>query len=127
MYPDDLKYHPEHAWARIDGGNATLGITHFAQDQLGEIVFLELPAVGTEVEVGKPFAEIESVKSVSDVYSPVNGTIVETNPEAVEAPEIINEDCYEAGWMIKVELAGDSGVDDLLDAAAYEKLIAEEG
>ncbi len=125
MYPEDLKYHPEHCWARIEGNIATLGITYYAQDQLGEIVFLELPAVGTEVEAGKPYAEIESVKSVSDVYSPVNGTIIETNQEVVEAPEIINEDCYEQGWMVKVELAEDSGVDDLLDAAAYEKLVSE--
>jgi glycine cleavage system H protein len=125
MYPEDLKYHPEHCWARIDGNMATLGITYYAQDQLGEIVFLELPDKGTEVGTGKPYAEIESVKSVSDVYSPVNGTIVETNQEVVEAPEIVNEDCYQAGWMVKVELAGDSGVDDLLDAAAYEKLISE--
>ena len=124
MYPEDLKYHPEHCWARIEGNNATLGITYYAQDQLGEIVFLELPAVGTEV-VGKPYAEIESVKSVSDVYSPVNGTIVEVNQEVVEAPEIINEDCYEQGWMVKVELAEDSGVEELLDAAAYEKLVSE--
>ena len=127
MYPEDLKYHPEHAWAKIDGATATLGITYYAQDQLGEIVFLELPGVGTQVEAGKPYAEIESVKSVSDVYSPVNGTITETNQEVVEAPEIINEDCYGAGWMVKVELADPSGVDDLLDAAAYEKLVSEEG
>lgn len=126
MYPEDLKYHPEHAWAKIDGNTVTVGISYYAQDQLGEIVFLELPETGTAVEAGAPFAEIESVKSVSDVYSPVNGTITETNNEVVEAPEIINEDCYEAGWMIKVELADASGVDDLLDAAAYEKLIAEE-
>jgi glycine cleavage system H protein len=126
MYPENLKYHSEHAWAKIDGNTATVGISYYAQDQLGEIVFLELPETGTAVEVGAPFAEIESVKSVSDVYSPVNGTITETNNEVVEAPEIINEDCYEAGWMIKVELADASGVDDLLDAAAYEKLIAEE-
>ncbi|RJP30228.1 MAG: glycine cleavage system protein GcvH [Actinobacteria bacterium] len=125
MYPDDLKYHEEHCWARIDGNIATLGITYYAQDQLGEIVFLELPATGTEVATGKPYAEIESVKSVSDVYSPVNGTIVETNQEVVEAPEIINEDCYEAGWMVKVELGDPSGADDLMDAAAYEKLVAE--
>ncbi len=125
MYPDDLKYHAEHCWARIEGGQATLGITYYAQDQLGEIVFLELPEVGTEVSAGKPYAEIESVKSVSDVYSPVNGSIVEINKEVVEAPEIINEDCYEAGWMVKVELADDSGVDDLMDAAAYEKLVSE--
>jgi len=125
MYPEDLKYHPEHCWARIEGNTATLGITYYAQDQLGEIVFLELPAVGTEVSAGKPYAEIESVKSVSDVYSPVNGTIIEVNQEVVEAPEIINEDCYEQGWMVKVELAEDSGVEDLLDAAAYEKLVSE--
>ncbi len=125
MYPEDLKYHPEHCWARIEGNTATLGITYYAQDQLGEIVFLELPPVGTEVTAGKPYAEIESVKSVSDVYSPVNGTIIETNQEVVEAPEIINEDCYEQGWMVKVELAEDSGVDELLDAAAYEKLVSE--
>ena len=126
MYPENLKYHPEHAWAKIEGNTATLGITYYAQDQLGEIVFLELPEAGKELEVGKPYAEIESVKSVSDVYSPVNGKIVETNQEVVEAPEIINEDCYEAGWMVKVELGDPSGVDDLLDAAAYEKLISEE-
>jgi glycine cleavage system H protein len=125
MYPDDLKYHAEHCWARIEGNMATLGITHYAQDQLGEIVFLELPDKGTEVGAGKPYAEIESVKSVSDVYSPVNGTIVETNQEVVEAPEIINEDCYEAGWMVKVELADDSGAEGLMDAAAYEKLVSE--
>ena len=125
MYPDDLKYHAEHCWARIDGNIATLGITYYAQDQLGEIVFLELPDKGTEVGAGKPYAEIESVKSVSDVYSAVNGTIVETNQEVVEAPEIINEDCYEAGWMVKVELADDSGTGDLMDAAAYEKLVSE--
>lgn len=125
MYPDDLKYHKEHTWAKVEGDTATVGITYYAQDQLGEIVFLELPAVGTAVEAGKPFAEIESVKSVSDVYSPVNGEIIETNQEVVEAPEIINEDCYGAGWMIKVKLGDPSGVDDLLDAAAYEKLISE--
>jgi glycine cleavage system H protein len=125
LYPDDLKYHKEHTWAKVEGDTATVGITYYAQDQLGEIVFLELPAVGTAVEAGKPFAEIESVKSVSDVYSPVNGEIIETNQEVVEAPEIINEDCYGAGWMIKVKLGDPSGVDDLLDAAAYEKLISE--
>ncbi|MGQ9474486.1 MAG: glycine cleavage system protein GcvH [Actinomycetota bacterium] len=127
MYPENLKYHPEHAWARIEGDMATLGITYYAQDQLGEIVFLELPEVGTEVKAGEPYAEIESVKSVSDVYSPVNGVIEEVNQEVVEAPEIINEDCYGAGWMVKVKLGDPSGVDDLLDAAAYEKLVSEEG
>lgn len=126
MYPEDLKYHSEHAWARIEDGKATVGITYYAQDQLGEIVFLELPEAGTELVAGKPFAEIESVKSVSDVYSPVNGTIAEVNSEVVEAPEIINEDCYDAGWMVVVNLAEDSGADDLMDAEAYEKLVSEE-
>ncbi len=127
MYPDDLKYHPEHTWARIEGDTATVGITYYAQDQLGEIVYLELPEVGTEVKAGEPFCEIESVKSVSDVYSPVNGEVVETNSEAVEAPEIINEDCYGKGWLIKVKLADHSGVEELMDAEAYEKHISEQG
>lgn len=127
MYPDDLKYHPEHSWARIEGDTATIGLTYYAQDQLGEIVFLELPEVGMEVSAAKPFAEIESVKSVSDVYSPLNGTITEINPEVVEAPEIINEDPYDAGWMAKVELGDASGVDELMDAAAYETMVSEEG
>lgn len=123
--PGDLKYHAEHTWAKIEGDTATVGITDYAQDQLGEIVYLELPGAGKAVESGKPFAEIESVKSVSDVYSPVNGEIVESNQEAVEAPELINEDCYGKGWLIKVKLAGDSGAGALLDAAGYEALIAE--
>jgi glycine cleavage system H protein len=125
MYPDDLKYHSEHAWARIEGDSATIGITYFAQDQLGEIVFLELPESGTKLEAGKPYAEIESVKSVSDVYSPVTGTITEINSAVVEAPEIINEDPYGDGWMAKVELSGPT--EDLMDAAAYESMVAEEG
>lgn len=123
--PGDLSYHPEHTWAKVEGDTATVGITDYAQEQLGEIVFLELPDAGKEVTAGKPFAEIESTKSVSDVYSPVSGEIVEANQEAVEAPEIINEDCYGAGWLIKVKVAADSGADSLLDAAAYEALIAE--
>lgn len=123
--PGELKYHAEHTWAKVDGDTATVGITDYAQDQLGEIVYLELPGAGKAVEAGKPFAEIESTKSVSDVYSPVNGEIVEANQEVVEAPELINEDCYGAGWLIKVKLAGDNGVDALLDASAYEALIAE--
>jgi glycine cleavage system H protein len=125
MYPEDLKYHSEHAWARIEGDTATIGITYFAQDQLGEIVFLELPDVGKQLEAGKPYAEIESVKSVSDVYSPVNGTITEINSAVVEAPEIINEDPYGDGWMAKVQLS--DGGEGLMDAAAYESMVAEEG
>ncbi len=123
--PGDLKYHAEHTWAKIEGDTATVGITDYAQDQLGEIVYLELPGAGKTVESGKPFAEVESVKSVSDVYSPVSGEIVESNQEVVEAPELINEDCYGKGWLVKVKLSGDSGADALLDAAGYEALIAE--
>ncbi len=124
-FPEDLKYHPEHTWARIEGDNATIGITDYAQDQLGEIVYLELPGPGTEVTAGKPFAEIESVKSVSDVYSPVSGEITETNSAVVEAPETINEDCYGEGWLIKVKLSANSGVDALLDAAAYRASLSD--
>ncbi len=123
--PKELKYHAEHTWAKVEGDTATVGITDYAQDQLGEIVYLELPAAGKTVEAGKAFAEIESVKSVSDVYSPVSGEIVEANKGALDAPEIINEDCYGAGWLIKVKMAGVSGVDALLDAAAYEGIISE--
>lgn len=123
--PGELKYHAEHTWARIDGDTATVGITDYAQDQLGEIVYLELPGAGKAVEAGKPFAEIESVKSVSDVYSPVSGEIVESNQAAVEAPETINEDCYGEGWLIKVKLSAESGADALLDASGYEALISE--
>lgn len=123
--PEELKYHAEHTWAKVEGDTVTVGITDYAQEQLGEIVYLELPGAGKTVEAGKAFAEIESVKSVSDVYSPVSGEIVEANQEVVDAPELINEDCYGAGWLIKVKLAGDSGLDALLDAAAYEGVIAE--
>ncbi len=123
--PGELKYHAEHTWAKVEGDTATVGITDYAQEQLGEIVYLELPEAGKAVEAGKPFAEIESTKSVSDVYSPVSGEIVESNQEVVEAPELINEDCYGAGWLIKVKMSDATGVDALLDAAAYEAQIAE--
>ncbi|MHB8781066.1 MAG: glycine cleavage system protein GcvH [Candidatus Geothermincolia bacterium] len=123
LYPEDLKYHKEHTWARIDGDTATIGVTDFAQDQLGEIVFVELPAAGSAVEAGVPFAEIESTKSVSDVYSPVSGEIVEANAEVSAAPELINQDCYGEGWLIKVKVSEEAA--DLMDSAAYQQVIAE--
>jgi len=119
-YPDDLKYHPEHDWARIDGDVATFGITWYAQDQLGEVVFVEPPAVGKTVSKDQPYAEIESVKAVSDVVAPLSGEIVEVNEGLADEPEKINEDPYGDGWLVKVRLSEPSEVDELLDREAYE-------
>ena len=118
-YPEDLLYHPEHDWARIDGETATLGITWFAQDALGEVVFFDPPEVGTTTTQGEPYAEVESVKAVSDVISPLSGEIVEVNGALADAPEKINEDPYGEGWMVKVKLSDSSERDGLLDAATY--------
>jgi glycine cleavage system H protein len=119
-YPDDLKYHPEHDWARIEGDNATLGITWFAQDQLGEVVFFEAPTVGKTIAKDEPYAEVESVKAVSDVISPLSGEIVEVNDGLADEPDQINEDPYGAGWLVKIKLSDPSEVDSLLDASTYE-------
>jgi len=119
-YPDDLKYHPEHDWARIDGDVATFGITWYAQDQLGEVVFVEPPAVGKTVSKDQPYAEIESVKAVSDVVAPLSGEIVEVNEGLGDEPEKINEDPYGDGWLVKVRLSEPSEVEELLDREAYE-------
>ena len=119
-YPSDLLYHAEHDWARIDGDVATFGVTWFAQDALGEVVFFDPPAVGTTVSAGESYAEVESVKAVSDVVAPLSGEIVEVNEELGDAPEAVNDDPYGAGWMVKVRLSDVSEKDDLLDAAAYE-------
>ncbi len=118
-YPDGLKYHPEHDWAEIDGDVATLGITWFAQDALGEVVFFDPPEVGSSVTKDEPYAEVESVKAVSDVIAPLSGEIVEVNGDLGDKPEAINDDPYGAGWMVKVRLSDASEVDSLLDAAAY--------
>ena len=120
-YPDDLKYHPEHDWARVDGDVATLGITWFAQDALGEVVFFDPPEVGSSVTKGEPYAEVESVKAVSDVIAPVSGEIVEVNTALGDAPEAINTDPYGEGWMVRVRVSDPSEAEDLLDAAAYEQ------
>lgn len=119
-YPSDLRYHEEHDWARIDGDTATFGVTWYAQDQLGEVVYFDPPAVGKTVRAGDPYAEVESVKAVSDVIAPLSGEIVEVNEALSSDPEAINEDPYEKGWMVKVRLSDPSEVDGLLDAAAYE-------
>jgi glycine cleavage system H protein len=118
-YPDDLKYHPEHDWARIDGDVATLGITWFAQDALGEIVFVDPPEVGTTITKDSSYAEVESVKAVSDVIAPVSGEIIEINEALKDSPESVNDDPYGEGWLVKVRLTDPSEVGDLMDAAAY--------
>ena len=119
-YPDDLLYHPEHDWVRLDGDTATFGITWFAQDALGEVVFFEPPEVGSTVSKDEPYAEVESVKAVSDVIAPLSGEIVEVNTALGDKPEAINDDPYGAGWMVKVKLSDPSEQESLLDREAYE-------
>jgi glycine cleavage system H protein len=118
-YPEDLLYHPEHDWAKIDGETATFGITWFAQDALGEVVFFDPPEVGSTITGGEPYAEVESVKAVSDVIAPMSGEIVEVNAALADAPEKINDDPYGEGWMVKVKLSEPSERDSLIDAATY--------
>lgn len=120
-YPSDLKYHEEHDWARIDGDTATFGITWYAQDQLGEVVFFDPPEVGKQVRRGDPYAEVESVKAVSDVIAPLSGEIVEVNEALSSDPEAINDDPYDGGWMVRVRLSDPSEIDQLLDADAYRQ------
>jgi glycine cleavage system H protein len=123
IYPDELKYHPEHDWARIDGDQATFGITWFAQDQLGEVVFVELPEVGSTVSANGTYAEVESVKAVSDVFAPLSGEVIEVNEALKDTPEAINDDPYGEGWIAKVRLSDTSEVDGLLDVDGYTKLL----
>ena len=122
-YPDELKYHPEHDWARVDGETATFGITWYAQDALGEVVFFDPPEVGASVSKDDAYAEVESVKAVSDVFAPLSGEIVEVNDSLEESPELVNEDPYGEGWMVRVRLSDPSEVDALLDVDAYRKLL----
>ena len=122
-YPDDLKYHPEHDWARIEGDTATLGITWYAQDSLGEIVFFDPPAVGTSTTKDQPYAEVESVKAVSDVIAPLSGEVVEVNDGLSSSPERINEDPYGEGWLVRIRLSDPSEADALLDVSAYKELL----
>ena len=123
-YPDDLKYHSEHDWARVDGDTATLGITWYAQDQLGEVVFFDPPEVGTTIAKDSPYAEVESVKAVSDVIAPVSGEIVEVNEALKDAPEQINDDSYGEGWLVKVKLSDPSELDALMDSDKYQESLS---
>ncbi len=122
-YPDDLKYHPEHDWAKIEGDTATMGITWFAQDSLGEIVFFDPPAVGTTLTKDQPYAEVESVKAVSDVIAPLSGEVVEVNAGLSDSPEQINDDPYGEGWLVKIKLSDPSEADTLLDVGTYKELL----
>jgi glycine cleavage system H protein len=125
-YPDDLKYHPEHDWARIDGDEAVLGITWFAADSLGELVHFEPPAVGASVTKDGSYGEVESVKAVSDVIAPLSGEVLEVNQQVVDAPETVNEDSYGAGWLIRIRMSDPGEVDTLLDLAGYRQVLAEQ-
>jgi glycine cleavage system H protein len=125
-YPEELRYHPEHDWARIEGEEATFGITWYAQDALGEVVFYEPPEVGSETTKDQAYAEVESVKAVSDVYAPLSGEVLEVNEKVSDSPEILNEDPYAGGWLVRVKLSNPSEADELLDAAAYRKLLEDE-
>jgi glycine cleavage system H protein len=119
-YPDDLKYHPEHDWARVEGDSATFGITWYAQDALGEVVFFDAPDVGTEVTKDQPYTEVESVKAVSDVIAPLSGEVTAVNDGLADNPETINEDPYGEGWLVKIKLSDPSEVDALMDSTEYQ-------
>ena len=125
-YPDDLRYHPEHDWARVDGGEAVLGITWFAQDALGELVHFEAPEVGATLSKDASYAEVESVKAVSDVISPLSGEVLEVNEKVVAEPETVNEDPYGNGWLVRIRLADATEAKALLDVEAYKAHVAEQ-
>jgi glycine cleavage system H protein len=125
-YPDDLKYHREHDWARVEGDEAVLGITWFAQDALGELVHFESPTAGSNVAAGQAYGEVESVKAVSDVIAPLSGEVIEVNQAVVDAPETVNEDPYGNGWLIRIRLSDPLEADGLLDVDAYKQVLAEQ-
>ena len=125
-YPADFKYTKEHEWIKVEGTTATIGITTYAQDSLGDIVFVDLPKVGADVAAGKTFGSVESVKAVSDLYAPASGTVTEVNPDLATAPEKINQDAH-AAWMLKMTLKNPGELSSLLSAADYEKFVSEEG
>ena len=123
--PKDLRYSEEHEWVKVEGGKVRIGITHFAQSELGDIVFVELPQVGDEIKTDDPFGSVESVKTVSELYAPISGTVVEVNADLEDSPEFVNESPYEKAWMIVVEPADASEVDKLMTAEQYEEMTAE--
>lgn len=122
--PTDLRYTRDHEWVRLEGDEATVGITQFAADQLGDIVFVEMPEVGRMLEASKPFGVVESVKAVSDLFAPLAGEVVAVNDRLADAPELVNGDPYAGGWMVRLRIADAADVEDLLDAAAYDALVA---
>ena len=125
-YPQELRYTKEHEWARDEGdGRVRVGITDFAQDALGDVVYVDLPEVGTEVQAGTPFGEVESTKSVSDIYSPVGGRVIERNASLEERPELVNQSPYGEGWMVAVEMSDSSELESLMDAQAYAAFVQE--
>ena len=124
-FPENLKYTKDHEWMRVEGEVGWIGVTDYAQGELGDVVFVELPAVGSKLEQGKSFGTIEAVKAVSDLYAPVTGEVVETNKEVADSPEVVNKEPYERGWMVKVKIANPTELSALLDAAAYRKLIGK--
>jgi glycine cleavage system H protein len=126
MNPEDLKYSEEHEWLALEGDIAVIGITHFAQDSLGDVVFIELPEVGSDVSQFEKMGEIESVKAVSDLYSPVGGKVIEVNDSLADSPELVNDSPYGDGWMLKVELADSSEIERLMSASEYDTLIESE-
>jgi glycine cleavage system H protein len=125
-YPDDLRYHREHDWARIEDNEAVLGITWFAQDSLGELVHYEPPELGAAIAADSSYGEVESVKAVSDLISPLSGEVLEVNQKVVDAPETVNEDPYGEGWLVRIRMSDTAESDGLLDAAAYEQILAEQ-
>ncbi len=125
-YPEDLKYTSEHEWAALEEGDRVrVGITDFAQDALGDVVYVEAPEEGTEVRAGEPFGEVESTKSVSDIYSPVSGTVVERNAALSDSPELVNQEPYGQGWLVVIRMGDTSELDGLMDASAYKKSLEE--
>ena len=125
MIPKDLRYSKEHEWVKVEGDEAVIGITDFAQEQLGDVVYVELPPVGQKIEQFKSFGVVESVKAASDLYAPISGEVVATNPDLAKAPEKVNEDAYGGGWMLRVRLTDAGELEHLLDAVAYEKEAGE--
>ena len=125
-YPDDLRYHPEHDWARVEGEEAILGVTWFAQDSLGELVHYEAPVTGTTVAKDESYGEVESVKAVSDIVAPLSGEVLAVNEKVVAAPETVNDDPYGEGWLIRIRMSDPGELDSLLDAEAYRAVVAEQ-